>query len=391
MVRQCGAWSFSPSAAAIGGTGGNGYPGRGRTPPSSFLCLLHGCGYVGYYGGNPQKSFIWRMSGTVRRPGKKYNGYTNSRNAYGAPLVAPDTGSESAGSRRSDGTLRKLVETHQLEYYDPEDYRNSSKGFLGEFVICNGSGWTSALTMCFQRQLFRIPICRTATWYRVQFTLSYGHDIGGAGASGGTPGVGGGTGSYYTIANKDRLTALLAQALRSPAGSTSGCGTPAGRRRRRRCRSTPPRAGWTPRALRAALDKAAVSSSAAGPSPTAVPCILAAPRPARQQGILRLPMKPAGRGTPPVRRERGRKPVQRGRTGKRKRRNRRRNAEKRGGTALSASSAASTGSLRPTSGRSGGPGWIFWLVGGLLVCAAALYILSMPAGPARDREKERRE
>ncbi len=214
---------------------------------------------------------------------------------------------------------------------------------------------------------------------RVQFTLSYGHDIGGASASGGTPGVGGGTGSYYTIANKDRLTALLAQALRSPAGSTSGV--------RNACRTaeeaamsldaSQSRVDAAYAALRAALDKAAVSSSAAGPSRTAVPSAssgrtTAGPAtgdsPTSDETGRTGNSSPSGGNGEESRYSGEGQESESGGTGGE-------TQKSGGGTALSASSAASTGSLRPTSGRSGGPGWIFWLVGGLLVCAAALYIL----------------
>ena len=355
---------------------------EGENAAEQLLCLLHGCGYVGYYGGTPQKSFYLAYVGDGAQTRKKYNGYTNSQNAYGAPPSPRTLDPNPRVPAVLDGTLRELVETHQLEYYDPEDYRNSSKGFLGEFVICNGSGWTYSVNHVFPNVSFSDTYLSDGDVVRVQFTLSYGHGIGGGSASGGTPGVGGGTGSYYTIANKDRLTALLAQALRSPAGSTSGV--------RNACRTaeeaamsldaSQSRVDAAYAALRAALDKAAVSSSAAGPSRTAVPSAssgrtTAGPAtgdsPTSDETGRTGNSSPSGGNGEESRYSGEGQESESGGTGGE-------TQKSGGGTALSASSAASTGSLRPTSGRSGGPGWIFWLVGGLLVCAAApaaLYIL----------------
>jgi hypothetical protein len=92
-------------------------------------------------------------------------------------------------------------------FQDLNENDDLNSGGLGEFNYTHGSGWMYCVNT-------RFPNVGLADYYpadgdvmRLQFTLAYGADIGGGAAVG----AGGSDGNYYSVADKDGLTALIAQ------------------------------------------------------------------------------------------------------------------------------------------------------------------------------------
>ncbi|MFR7610015.1 MAG: cohesin domain-containing protein [Christensenellaceae bacterium] len=78
-----------------------------------------------------------------------------------------------------------------------------SENELGEFDYCYASGWMYCLNNVFCR--FSDSYLSDGDVVRVQFTVAYGSDIGGGYAMGGSDNT-----SFYPVANKDRLSTLIA-------------------------------------------------------------------------------------------------------------------------------------------------------------------------------------
>lgn len=78
-------------------------------------------------------------------------------------------------------------------------------GELGEFNFSRMSGWMYCLNNVFPNVGFADTYLSDGDVVRVQFTVGYGSEIGGSGAMGG-----GDIDDYYLVADKDRLTYLLA-------------------------------------------------------------------------------------------------------------------------------------------------------------------------------------
>ncbi len=86
--------------------------------------------------------------------------------------------------------------------FDPAVY---IEGELGEFNFSRMSGWMYCLNNVFPNVGFADTYLSDGDVVRVQFTVGYGSEIGGSGAMGG-----GDIDDYYLVADKDRLTYLLA-------------------------------------------------------------------------------------------------------------------------------------------------------------------------------------
>lgn len=76
--------------------------------------------------------------------------------------------------------LAKIVEKN-AEYYEPTDYSANS---LGEFTISNGSGWMYSINGDYPNYGFSDAYLLDGDVVRIRFTLFYGADIAGFGASG---------------------------------------------------------------------------------------------------------------------------------------------------------------------------------------------------------------
>lgn len=103
-----------------------------------------------------------------------------------------------------------------MNYFNARDYEENSEGYLGEFVYTNGSGWMYSVNHVFPNVSFADTYLSDGDVVRVQFTLAYGADIGGASAMGGSlPGGGQTPSAYYDVADKDALTTQIAAARAS--------------------------------------------------------------------------------------------------------------------------------------------------------------------------------
>lgn len=182
---------------------------EGETSATALLRLLHQNGYVGFYGGSPQKAFYLAYIADGAKSESNYNGYQNSRSVMGAP-----SSPKSLNLTTSIPAVLYPYLERTMDWFDDTDYENNWTGYLGEFVCSNGSGWMYSVNNVFPNVGFADTYLSDGDVVRVQFTLGYGADIGGASAMGGSiPGASNQpTGNYFSVANKDRLTALAARA-----------------------------------------------------------------------------------------------------------------------------------------------------------------------------------
>lgn len=179
---------------------------EGETSAEQLIRLLHNNGFVGYYGGTPKSAFYlgYIADGTVSAA--KYNNYQKS----GAPS---EPRLLNISPKIPDILIPYLEET--MTFFDPDDYLNNWKGYIGEFAFTNGSGWMYSVNNIFPNVGFSDTYLSDGDVVRVQYTLGYGADIGGLGSIGGNvpdldvqP-----TSGYFAAANKDELCKAISKAL----------------------------------------------------------------------------------------------------------------------------------------------------------------------------------
>lgn len=181
---------------------------EGETAAEQLIRLLHSNGFVGYYGGTPKSSFYLAYIADGTAKGARYNNYQKS----GTPI--------SPKALDISPSVPALLEPHlksTMTFYDPDDYSDNWKGYLGEFAITNGSGWMYSVNNIFPNVGFADCYLSDGDVVRVQFTLGYGADIGGFGSVGTSiPDVGTQpTAGYFAVADKDMLTKAICSALMS--------------------------------------------------------------------------------------------------------------------------------------------------------------------------------
>ena len=171
----------------------------GESAADGLVRLLHLNGFVGYYSGTTDSGFYLGYIADGDSARSAYNGYKKSGTASNPKKlgICPSI----------PEYLQPYLESY-MGFYDPEDYINNCEGYLGEFVISNGSGWMYSVNNNFPNVSFSDVYLSDGDIVRVQFTLGYGDDIGGAAAlGGGNPQSG-----YYPVADKDALTSIIAKA-----------------------------------------------------------------------------------------------------------------------------------------------------------------------------------
>ena len=177
---------------------------EGEASAQELLRLLHANGYVCYYGGTTQKSFYLAYVADGDKTANKYNGYINSR-AAGVPASPKKLNL----SPKIPDLLKPYLQD-AMDYFDEDDYAKNWVGYIGEFAFTNGSGWMYSVNNVFPNVGFADTYLSDGDVVRVQFTLAYGADIGGASPKGGVdekmP-----EGNFYPVVNKDRLTLLSAE------------------------------------------------------------------------------------------------------------------------------------------------------------------------------------
>lgn len=180
---------------------------EGETAADQLIRLLHENGFVAYYSGSTQSSFYLAYIADGMAASNSYSGYKKSGTAaFPQKLdVSP--------------SIPSLLVPHleqSMTYFEPEDYEKNWKGYLGEFAITNGSGWMYCVNNVFPNVGFSDTFLSDGDVVRVQFTLGYGADIGGAAAVGGKTETGESMPSgFYSVADKDALTVAIAQARAS--------------------------------------------------------------------------------------------------------------------------------------------------------------------------------
>ncbi len=139
----------------------------------AVLRLLAENGYTAYYGGTPENNFYLAYVADGNKTGG-YNGYTCASALY--PVAQPK-----GLNIRTDisAPLKAYLSAHAL-YFDETDYETNYKGYLGEFVYSDGSGWMFSLNGRFLQQDLASVRLRPGDTLRVQYTLCLGADVGGA-------------------------------------------------------------------------------------------------------------------------------------------------------------------------------------------------------------------
>ena len=178
---------------------------EGETSAEQLLRLLSDHGFVGYYGGTVNSSFYLAYIADGDADGESYNGYRRS---------LPPPSPRKLGLSPSIPSLLVPYLEANMTFFDPDDYGKSPAGYLGEFVFTNGSGWMYSVNNVFPNVGFADSYLSDGDTVRVQFTLGYGADIGGASAVGAEiPGAGEQpAGGYFPAADKDRLTVAICRA-----------------------------------------------------------------------------------------------------------------------------------------------------------------------------------
>lgn len=181
---------------------------EGETSAEQLLRLLSEHGFIGYYGGTVKSSFYLAYIADGDVTGERYNNYLKSQ----SPSITRHMNLFTS----IPSVLIPYLETN-MTFFDPDDYEKNWVGYLGEFVFTNGSGWMYAVNNVFPNVGFADSYLSDGDIVRVQFTLGYGADIGGASVLGtDIPGAGEqSAGGYFPVANKDELTVAVCRARAS--------------------------------------------------------------------------------------------------------------------------------------------------------------------------------
>ena len=181
---------------------------EGETSADQLLRLLKNSGYTAYYGGSSSSSFYLAYIADGDKTAKRFNGYNR--------------GEIPSSPKKLDlkVSIPEILVPHlkkTMTFFEPDDYAENWEGYLGEFVLTNGSGWMYSVNNVYPNVGFADTYLSDGDVVRVRFTLGYGADIGGYGAMGtDIPNVDNQpTGAYFSVANGDSLTVSVARALAS--------------------------------------------------------------------------------------------------------------------------------------------------------------------------------
>ncbi len=139
----------------------------------AVLRLLAENGYTAYYGGSPENAFYLAYVADGNKTGG-YNGYTCAAALY--PVTQP----KGLNIRTDISPSLKAYLAANAGYFDETDYETNFRGYLGEFVYSDGSGWMFSLNGRFVQQDLASVRLHPGDTLRVRYTLCLGADIGGA-------------------------------------------------------------------------------------------------------------------------------------------------------------------------------------------------------------------
>ena len=143
---------------------------KGETAADGLLRLLSQYGFAAYYGGTPDEAFYLGYIADGTASNTRYNGYRKSA----TPAAPKKLNLSPSIPSMLDGHLKRT-----MTFYDPSDYQKHYTGYIGEFVITNGSGWMYSVDHRFPSVGFSDTRLSNGDVVRVQFTLGFGADIGG--------------------------------------------------------------------------------------------------------------------------------------------------------------------------------------------------------------------
>ena len=174
------------------------YPIReGENAAAELIGLLRENGLACYYGGTPDSDFYLACVADGQASSATRGGY--------ARCASPDAPRPLDLTPSIPGMLVPYLEK-SASYFDPDDYAKNSRGYLGEFVFTDGSGWMHSVNGSFPNTALSDAYLSDGDVVRVQYTLAFGADLTGAAGSGGTSRPAG----FYPTANKDALTRAIA-------------------------------------------------------------------------------------------------------------------------------------------------------------------------------------
>ncbi len=145
----------------------------GARASDAILRLLAENGYTAFYGGTPESAFYLAYVADGDKTGS-YNGYRCASALY--PVAQPK---KLTFSSRISSPLKAYLSSH-AGYFDETDYETNSRGYLGEFVYTDISGWMYSLNGVFAQKDLASVTLRAGDTLRLQFTTCLGADIGGA-------------------------------------------------------------------------------------------------------------------------------------------------------------------------------------------------------------------
>lgn len=150
---------------------------KGRTAAQELLEILDDQGYKYEHTGTPQSNFYLARL------------YDGNNTIYKTTPKIPEV-------------LKEKLTENGLPYKETGYW----DGSLGEFDFNHASGWMYAVNNVFPNVGFADKYLQDGDVMRVQFTLAYGADIGGASAMGW-----GNENDYFPVVNRDRLTKKIAE------------------------------------------------------------------------------------------------------------------------------------------------------------------------------------
>ena len=145
----------------------------GGRASDAILRLLAENGYTAFYGGTPESAFYLAYVADGDKTGS-YNGYRCASALY--PVNQPK---KLTFKSSISAPLKTYLASH-AGYFDETDYETNSKGYLGEFVYTDLSGWMYSLNGEFAQKDLASVTLRAGDTLRLQFTTCLGADIGGA-------------------------------------------------------------------------------------------------------------------------------------------------------------------------------------------------------------------
>gem|GEM_PF-3015552 len=138
--------------------------------------LIASNGYTCYYGGEPSSSFYLAYIADGSKTAR-YNGYKCSASLY--PVSSP----RSLNIRSDIPEKMKNFLRANADFFDENDYEDNFRGYIGEFVFSNGSGWMYCLNGDYTQRDLGSVYLRPGDTLKLQFTLYLGVDLGGADAA----------------------------------------------------------------------------------------------------------------------------------------------------------------------------------------------------------------